>query len=50
MDKPLWQQYIDEGLLLDLSQEAFMARFTESAKQDNAYNGKNYSMPTSTVA
>ncbi len=50
MDKPLWQQFIDAGQLTDLTDEPFMDRFVESAKADNAYKGRNYSMPTSTVA
>lgn len=50
MDMPSWQQYIEENLLLDLSGQAFLANYTEAALKANAYEGKNYSVPTGTVA
>ncbi len=50
MDMPAWQQYIEENLLVDLSGEEFMDRFTSASKEANRYNGKDYTMAAGTVA
>lgn len=48
-NKPLWQQFVDEGLLLDLSGYDFMKKYTEKALADNRYKEKNFCVPTATV-
>jgi len=49
-DMPMWQQFIEEGLVLDLTDYPFMKNYSEKALKDNSYNGRNYCVPTATVA
>jgi raffinose/stachyose/melibiose transport system substrate-binding protein len=45
-DPPVWQQYCDANLLIDLTNQPFMSKYSQKARDDNAYNGKNYMVPT----
>jgi raffinose/stachyose/melibiose transport system substrate-binding protein len=45
-DAPVWKQYCDANLLMDISNEPFMSAYTQKARDDNSYNGKNYMVPT----
>ena len=47
---PLWQQFIEEGLLLDLTNYDFTKNYIKKCLDDNSYNGKYYCLPTGTVA
>lgn len=50
VDKPVWQQYIDEGLLVDLTNEEFMKNYDLDILKGNSYNDKYYSISQGTVA
>jgi raffinose/stachyose/melibiose transport system substrate-binding protein len=50
VDKPLWQQYIDDGLLLDLTDEPFMKNYSADILSGNLYNDRSYSVCEGTVA
>ena len=50
MDKPAWQQYIDEGLLLDLTDKEFVKSYNQNTLAGNAYNDRFYSVCQGTVA
>ncbi|MDR2514856.1 MAG: extracellular solute-binding protein [Christensenellaceae bacterium] len=50
VDKPTWQQYIDDGLLLDLTDEAFMKNYSADILAGNAYKDRFYSICQGTVA
>ena len=48
--KPLWQQQVDGGNYLDLTGQAFLAKFSPTAiTNTSTYNGKVYSVPTGTA-
>lgn len=50
VDKPAWQQYIDEGLLVDLTDEDFLQNYKVDTLMGNAYNGRLYSLNMGVVA
>lgn len=50
IDKPAWQQYIDEGLLVDLTDEDFIKNYNLDTLMGNAYNDRLYSVCEGTVA
>ncbi len=50
IDKPAWQQYIDEGLLLDLTDKDFVKNYNLDTLMGNAYNDRLYSLNMGTVA
>ena len=50
IDKPAWQQYIDEGLLTDLTDKDFIKNYNLDTLMGNAYNGRLYSLNMGTVA
>lgn len=50
IDKPAWQEYIDNGQLLELTDKAFINNFNKNTLMGNAYNGKLYSVSVATVA
>ena len=50
VDKPAWQQYIDEGLLVDLTDEAFVQNYNLDTLMGNAYHDRLYSLNMGTVA
>jgi raffinose/stachyose/melibiose transport system substrate-binding protein len=50
VDKPTWQQYIDDGLLVDLTDQEFMTRYNAEILAGNTYNGRSYSVCEGTVA
>ncbi len=50
IDKPGWQQYIDEGFLEDLTDKEFMKVYNQNILAGNEYNGKRYSLNMFTVA
>jgi raffinose/stachyose/melibiose transport system substrate-binding protein len=45
-DPQVWQQYCDANLLVDLTNQPFMSKYSQKARDDNSYNGKNYMVPT----
>lgn len=48
---PDWQQWIDNGLIADLSDQPFVKNYNaEDIKQAGTYKGKVYAIPTSKVA
>ncbi len=49
-EKPIWQQLIEAGLLMDLTDEPFVANFDPVAIQDaSTFNGRVYSIPMGRV-
>ena len=50
IDKPAWQQYIDEGLLTDLTDEPYVQNYNVDTLMGNAYNGRLYSLNMGVVA
>lgn len=50
IDKPAWQQYIDEGFLEDLTDKEFVKVYNQNTLAGNEYNGKKYSLNMFTVA
>lgn len=50
VDKPAWQQYIDEGLLLDLTDYDFVKNYNVDTLMGNSYNDRLYSICQGTVA
>lgn len=50
-DKPNWQQWIDSGLFVDLTGQAFVKNYNENdIKNATTYNGKVYGVPTGMVS
>ncbi|MEW9700743.1 ABC transporter substrate-binding protein [Paenibacillus sp. SI8] len=50
-DKPDWQQYIESGLLADLTGQALIKNFNENdIKNATTFNNKVYGVPTGTVS
>lgn len=50
-DKPTWMDWIDSGLLLDISDQAFVKNYNANdIASATTYNGKVYGVPTGTVA
>ncbi|MCD1261296.1 extracellular solute-binding protein [Paenibacillus athensensis] len=48
---PTWKQWIDAGLIADLSDQPFIKNYTpESIKDGGTYNGKVYGITTGSVA
>ena len=48
---PLWQQLIDAGLVADLTDEAFVANYDQTALEDaGSYNGRVYALPAGRVS
>ncbi len=48
---PYWQEFIDNGLIADLSDQAFVKNYNENdIKNAGTYNGKVYAIPTGSVA
>ena len=50
IDKPAWQQYIDEGLLLDLTDQPFIDNYNLDILMGNSYKDRLYSLNMGTVA
>ena len=50
IDKPAWQQYIDDGFLEDLTDKEFVKVYNQNTLAGNEYNGKKYSLNIFTVA
>jgi raffinose/stachyose/melibiose transport system substrate-binding protein len=49
-EKPIWQQLIEAGLLMDLTDEPFVANFDETAVQDaTTFNDRVYAIPMGRV-
>jgi raffinose/stachyose/melibiose transport system substrate-binding protein len=49
-EKPIWQQLIEAGLLMDLTDEPFVANFDEIALQDaTTFNDRVYAIPMGRV-
>ena len=49
-EKPVWQQLIEAGLLMDLTDEPFVANFDETALQDAVtFNDRVYAIPMGRV-
>ncbi len=48
-DKPAWQDYIDQGLLTDLTDQEFLKNYNVDTLMGNAYKGKLYSLTIGTV-
>jgi raffinose/stachyose/melibiose transport system substrate-binding protein len=50
-DDPTWKQWIDAGLIADLSSQPWLKNFTpESVKDGDTYNGKVYGVTTGSVS
>lgn len=50
-EKPNWQQWIESGLIADLSNEAFVKNYNENdVKNAGKFDGKVYGIPTGTVS
>ncbi len=49
VDKPAWQDYIDQGLLTDLTDQAFIKNYNLDTLMGNAYKGRIYSLNIGTV-
>ncbi|BBI35611.1 ABC transporter substrate-binding protein [Cohnella abietis] len=48
---PYWQEYIDNGLIADLTGQPFISNYTETAIRDGGtYNDKVYGIPAGSVA
>ncbi len=43
-DSPYWQQLIEAGLLMDLSDEAFVQNYDQAAIDDGSFDGSVYSL------
>ncbi len=43
-DSPYWQQLIEAGLLMDLTDEAFIANYDQAAVDDGSFDGSVYSV------
>ncbi len=50
IDKPAWQQYIDEGFLEDLTDRDFVKNYNLNVLAGNMYQDKLYSISIGTVA
>ena len=51
LDKPPFQQYVENGDFLDLSNEAFIKNYDQNAiKDSSSFNGKVYAIPVSRVS
>ena len=50
IDKPDWQNYIDEGYLVDLTDKDFIQNYNQNVLEGNKYNGRIYSLNICTVA
>ena len=50
IDKPDWQNYIDEGYLVDLTDKDFIQNYNQAVLEGNKYNGRIYSLNICTVA
>ncbi|MBU3158451.1 extracellular solute-binding protein [Clostridium frigoris] len=51
LDKPPFQQYVENGDFLDLSNEAFIKNYDQNAiKDSSSFNGKVYAIPVSKVS
>ncbi|MDF1597772.1 MAG: extracellular solute-binding protein, partial [Acidimicrobiia bacterium] len=49
-EKPVWQQLIEAGLLMDLTDEPFVANFDETALRDaGTFNDRVYALPMGRV-
>ena len=49
IDKPAWQDYIDQGLLTDLTDEDFIKNYNLETLMGNAYKDRIYSLNIGTV-
>lgn len=49
IDKPAWQDYIDQGLLTDLTDQDFIKNYNLDTLMGNAYNDRIYSLNIGTV-
>lgn len=49
VDKPMWQGFIDEGQLTDLTDQDFLKNYNMDTLMGNAYKGKIYSLNIGTV-
>ncbi|MDJ0770518.1 MAG: extracellular solute-binding protein [Ilumatobacter sp.] len=43
-EPPYWQQLIDAGLLMDISDQAYVANYDDAANDSSSYNGSQYAV------
>ena len=43
-EPPYWQQLIDAGLLMDISDQPYVANYDDAANESSSYNGSQYSI------